>query len=92
MTTLALIKIQQRMNELKGWSLEGDAISKEVKFNSFREAIDYVNKIGEIAEQNNHHPDILITYDTVRLVLTTHHENGLTEKDFEVAKMIDALQ
>lgn len=79
------------MNELKGWSLEGDSISKEIKFASFREAIDYVNKISEIAEQKNHHPDILITYDIVRLVLTTHHENGLTEKDFEVAKMIDGL-
>ncbi|MEK6856199.1 MAG: 4a-hydroxytetrahydrobiopterin dehydratase [Nanoarchaeota archaeon] len=91
MTTLALVKIQQRMVELKDWNFEGNSISKELSFLSFRESVDFINKIAELAEKVNHHPDILISYNNVRLVLTTHTEKGLTDIDFEMAKMIDSL-
>ena len=51
----------------------------------------FVNRVGRLAEAANHHPDILITYDKVRLGLTTHDEGGLTEKDFRLARRINKL-
>lgn len=89
---LPLIKIQQKMSELKEWGLEGNAIVKEKKFNSFREALEYVNKVGEIAEMLGHHPDILLLEDSVRVTLLTKKYNCITEKDFEMAKKIDEIE
>ena len=88
---LTLQEIQKEMLEVNDWSLTGNSLEKSFSFTNFKESIDFVNKIGEIAEANNHHPDILINYNQVRLSLTTHSENGLTKKDFDVAKEIDKL-
>lgn len=89
---LSLGKIQELMAELKDWSLESNAIVKEYQFESFKEALGFVNRVGEIAEKSNHHPDIMISFTTVRLTLTTHEAGGLSEKDFAVAKDIDAVE
>ncbi len=86
-----LARIQAKMKDIKDWSLEGEMIIKEFEFKDFKKAIEFVNKVAEIAEANNHHPDILIKYNIVRLTLTTHSENGLSEKDFYVAEEIDKL-
>jgi len=86
-----LQEINQEMSELDGWALTGSSIEKNFSFGNFKEAIAFVNGVGEIAEKNNHHPDIMINYDQVRLSLTTHSESGLSKKDFEVAKEIDNL-
>lgn len=91
MEQMPLARIQQRMSELKEWSLEGNSIAKEIQFKSFKEAIEFVNKVALLSEEKAHHPDILISYDKLRIVLTTHEENGITEKDFEMAKAIDNL-
>ncbi len=88
---LTLKEIQDLMIELKDWSLESSSIIKDFSFNNFKEALDFVNKVGEIAEKQGHHPDILINYDLVRLSLTTHSEKGLTKKDFDVAKDVDKI-
>lgn len=88
---LTLQEIQKEMAEVNDWSLTGNSLEKSFSFTNFKESIDFVNKIGEIAEANAHHPDILINYNQVRLSLTTHSENGLTKKDFDVAKEIDKL-
>ena len=79
------------MSELKGWALEGSAIMKEFSFVDFKASIEFLNKIAEIAEKHNHHPEMIINYGNVRLILTTHEKKGLTEKDFELAKEIDTL-
>ena len=89
---LTLKEIQDLMVELKDWSLEPDSITKDFSFNNFKESLDFVNKVGEIAEKLGHHPDIMINYNLVRLSLTTHSEKGLTRKDFDLAKEIDKLQ
>lgn len=86
-----LARIQEKMNSLKDWSLEGNMITKEFEFKDFKKAIEFVNKVAEIAEKNNHHPDILINYNIVRIMLTTHSEKGLSDKDFSVAVEIDKL-
>lgn len=87
-----LARIQARMKSLQDWSLEGDIITKEIEFKDFRESIDYVNKVADIAEKNDHHPDILIKYNIVKLSLTTHSEKNLTEEDFDVAEEIDKIK
>lgn len=79
------------MSNLKGWALEGSAIMKEFAFSNFDESIDFVVKVAEISKKHEHHPEIIIDYDTVRLILTTHDENGLTDKDFNVAEDIDKI-
>ena len=89
---LPLNLISEKMQKLDNWSLEEHSIVKDYSFNSFKEALNFVNKIGEIAERINHHPDILISYNKVRLTLTTHSERTLTLKDFELAEEIDKIK
>jgi 4a-hydroxytetrahydrobiopterin dehydratase len=61
-------------------------------FNDFLEAMQFVNQVARSAEGMNHHPDISIHYNKVRLSLTTHDEGGLTERDFRLARKIDRLR
>ncbi|RMD67970.1 4a-hydroxytetrahydrobiopterin dehydratase [Candidatus Pacearchaeota archaeon] len=90
---LSLKEISDEMESLDNWSLEsGTAISKVFEFSNFKEAIEFVNKVAEVAEAHSHHPDIVITFNRVRLALTTHDEHGLTKKDFEVAREIDRIK
>ena len=88
---LSIREIHERLNELEGWEMHGNEIVKEFKFSNFREAMEFVQKIGEEAERENHHPDINIKYNRVELRLTTHDANGLTYKDFKLAKIIEQL-
>ena len=88
---LTLQEISKEMLTLKDWSFESSSIVKDFSFANFKEALEFVNKIGEISEKNNHHPDILITYNFVRVTLTTHSIKGLTPKDFDVAREIDKI-
>ena len=83
--------INERMASLKGWGLEGDSIVKDFIFESHRKAMEFANKVSELAEKNNHHPTMIIGYKDVRLLLTTHYEKGLTSKDFELAEEIDGI-
>lgn len=90
---LTLAEIQQRLKQLHDWALEGGTIiTKEFNFDSFKEALDFVIKIGALAEQQGHHPNIFIEYNVVRLSLTTHSARGLTEKDFDLAAAIDSIK
>ena len=89
---LPLNVISERMQKLDNWSLEEHSIVKDYSFENFKEALEFVNKIGEISEKMNHHPDILISYNKIRLTLTTHSERTLTFKDFELAEEIDKIR
>jgi 4a-hydroxytetrahydrobiopterin dehydratase len=74
------------------WSREGDAIVREFKLADFAAAIAFVNRVAELAERANHHPDILVHgWNRVRLTLSTHSAGGLTEADFSLASEIDRL-
>lgn len=88
---MPLFEIEKRMSGLRNWALEVDSIVKDKVFRNFKEAMEFVNKVAEIAEKHNHHPAILVNYNNVRLALTTHSAKGLTSKDFEVAEEIDKL-
>ncbi len=86
-----LKEINEAMGELNDWSLEVNSIVKNITFGNFKQALEYVNKVGEIAEKMNHHPYFIVKYNIVKLILTTHSENGLTKLDFDAAKEIDKL-
>jgi 4a-hydroxytetrahydrobiopterin dehydratase len=74
------------------WRREGEAIVRDLQFEDFAAAMAYVNRVAELAEEANHHPDILVHgWNKVRLTLTTHSEGGLTDNDFRMAERIDAL-
>ena len=81
------------MEELKTWNENKGILEKTFTFDNFVQALEFVNKVGDIAEKQNHHPDILIfSYNKVKISLTTHDEgNKITEKDITVAQKIDKI-
>jgi 4a-hydroxytetrahydrobiopterin dehydratase len=84
-------EVLARMKSLDGWRLEGEKIKKEYEFSSFPDAMKFVNKVADLAEQADHHPDILINYRRVELTLSTHDEGGITQKDFDLAKQVESV-
>ena len=91
MEHLSIKEIYERLEELNGWELTGNEITKEFNFNNFKEAMEFVQKVAEEAEREQHHPDILVRYNKVTISLTTHDEGGVTYKDFKLAKIIEQL-
>ena len=82
------------MDELAGtdWRREGETIVRDLKFDDFAGAMAYVNRVADLAEEANHHPDILVHgWNKVRLTFTTHSEGGLTDQDFRMAQRVDEL-
>jgi 4a-hydroxytetrahydrobiopterin dehydratase len=81
------------MKELDpGWRVVDEHhLERQFKFEDFRQALDFVNEVGELAEEQGHHPDIHLSYGKVRIQLWTHKINGLHENDFILATKIDAL-
>jgi 4a-hydroxytetrahydrobiopterin dehydratase len=88
---LSQADIDQRMKDLRGWTLQGDEIVKQYTFKNFPEAIAFVSRLAPEAEAADHHPDILINYKRVTLTYSTHSEGGLTDKDFAGAAAADRL-
>jgi 4a-hydroxytetrahydrobiopterin dehydratase len=80
-----------RLKKVPEWELEKKHIERTFEFDDFAGAIDFVNAVVEVAEDEEHHPDIDIRYNKVRLVLSTHSKGGLTELDFGLAERIDTL-
>ncbi|HZO36985.1 MAG TPA: 4a-hydroxytetrahydrobiopterin dehydratase [Solirubrobacteraceae bacterium] len=74
------------------WTYEDDALVRDFEFKDFTAALWFVNRVAELAEERNHHPDILLHgWNNVRLTLSTHSEGGVTEADHALAAAIDAL-
>lgn len=86
-------EVEKYLKDAKGWELVGEVIEKNFKFDNFRRAIDFINKVADVAEAENHHPDILLwSWNNVKLTLTTHTVRGLSKKDFGLASTIDHIQ
>ena len=83
--------IKDWLKKLPEWELEKKHIERLFEFEDFTQAMDFVNSVAEIAEEDDHHPEIDIRYNKVRVALSTHSEGGLTDLDFEVAEKIDTL-
>ena len=91
MKKLSIAEINKNLQNLVGWELFGEEITKTSEFKSFKQSMELVNKVASLAEKLNHHPDIKIEWNKVTLNLSTHSENGLTQKDFELAEQINNL-
>jgi 4a-hydroxytetrahydrobiopterin dehydratase len=82
---------QSRLAQLPGWQIESGELVRTFEFKDFVAALRFVNRVGELAEQAGHHPDIDIRYNRVRLALVTHDAGGLTVKDFDLATQVQNL-
>ena len=83
--------IEARLTDLPEWSLNGDALQRTFSFEDFVAAMAFVTRIADLAEEQKHHPDIMIRYNKVTLTVSTHDAGGITEKDFALAGGTDAL-
>jgi 4a-hydroxytetrahydrobiopterin dehydratase len=85
--------LENLSRQLHGWQVvNGHHLEKEYKFKNFREALDFTNKVGELAEAQGHHPDIYLAWGKVKLLIWTHKVDGLTEGDFVLAAKADRLR
>ncbi|MFT4848291.1 MAG: 4a-hydroxytetrahydrobiopterin dehydratase [Sediminicola sp.] len=91
MRALTEFEVQARMSTIEGWEYNDKAIHTSLEFNDFKDAFSVMTRIAFEAEKMNHHPDWSNVYKTLNITLSTHDAGGLTEKDFELAKIIDAL-
>jgi 4a-hydroxytetrahydrobiopterin dehydratase len=89
MARLSDSDIAKNLASLTDWKLKGNVIEKLYRFDSFGAAIGFVNRVAGLAEEVDHHPDILVQYDRVTLTLSSHDSGGLTERDFRLAGRID---
>lgn len=77
---------------LQFWEENNNKLARSFSFSDFKEALEFVNKVGKLAESENHHPDIFLNnYNNVQIMLTTHNAGHITEKDYKLAKDIDNL-
>ena len=74
-----------------GWQVEGDSLSKRFEFANFAESLAFVNKVGELAEAADHHPDMTFGWGYAELRTTTHDRGGITDVDFALVKKIDGI-
>lgn len=79
-------EIERRLEALPGWTRQGDAITCAFHFDTFPAGIAFVARVAEVAETQQHHPDIDIRYTTVTLTLRTHDSGGITDKDLAFAE------
>lgn len=86
-------EIEPLFKELKGWEVKDDSrLLKSYKFKDFKSSLDLAIKIGELAESENHHPDLLVRWGELGIELWTHAIGGLTESDFILAAKIDQIK
>jgi 4a-hydroxytetrahydrobiopterin dehydratase len=83
--------LKEMVNESKGWGDSKQKLERTFKFKDFNESIKFVNKVAKIAEQQNHHPDIDIKYNKVKISITDHEKGGVSEKCHKFVKSIDDM-
>lgn len=88
---LSDIAIQRELGSLTGWARKGDSLVKTYTFRSFPQGIAFVNRVADLAETMNHHPDIDIRYSKVMCALSTHDSGGITENDVNLARGLERL-
>lgn len=91
MSKLSENQITEQMKNLDGWEYSDDAIHTTIEFQDFKDCFSVMTRIAFEAEKLNHHPDWSNVYNKLSITLTTHEADGLTEKDFSLAQIIDEL-
>lgn len=82
-------EVQDFLDHNVEWRIEDGALLRTIKFNTYLEGIDFVNRIAELAEEANHHPDLLVGWRKVEVSLSTHDSGGITQLDLDLAGKID---
>ena len=82
---------QSLLKEIAGWEFNNDGIEKKFVFKNFNQALGFIVQVGVLAEKSNHHPELFNVYNKVNIRLSTHDANGVTDKDFDLAKGIEKL-
>ena len=85
---LAANEIQNLLLHLPGWSSDGRLITKSFNFMTYMEGVVFANRVADAAEDSNHHPDMILGYKRVVVMLTTHSAKGITQKDIDLATEI----
>ncbi|MGI0082405.1 MAG: 4a-hydroxytetrahydrobiopterin dehydratase [Nitrosopumilaceae archaeon] len=89
---LTMEQVQNYLKKLDGWLLKDNCIKKEYRFKTYMDGLNFVYAVGQLAEDEGHHPDIFIGYKKVRIALTTYSIGGLSENDFILATKIDEIK
>jgi 4a-hydroxytetrahydrobiopterin dehydratase len=84
-------EVQKQLSLMDGWSLVKEGILKEFSFSSYLQGLDFVRQVGDIAEKLDHHPQMILNFQSVTLTSKTHEPMGITDLDFQLAKEIDSL-
>ncbi len=89
---LSPARIRQRLEEVPNWeAAENHHLVRRSQFPDFLSALEFVNQVGRVAEERQHHPDILLAWGKVEITIWTHSADGLTDKDFDFALAVDRL-
>ncbi len=89
---LSAEEIAERLSDVNTWINEDEKIKKRFTFEDFAEALNFVNRVGAIAEKLDHHPDITFGWGYAEFAITTHDAGGLTQNDFDLAREIENLK
>ena len=92
MKALTNSEINIKINEIDNWKIIDESLCKEFEFVNFVKAIEFINKVAQIAENQEHHPILTNSYNYLKIELKTHDVNGISDKDFKLAKTIDDLK
>jgi len=89
MTELSESDIEEHLEDLKIWGLEGDRLVTRIEFDGYRDACFFANTVFSLAEEEFHHPKVVVEYGSVEIDLWSHDSDGLTERDFKLARRIE---
>lgn len=89
---LSPAEVEEKLKSLEGWAADGDRIKRRYSFENFAESLAFVNRVGAIAEEADHHPDITFGWGYAEIAATTHDRGGITDVDFALAEKINSLQ
>ena len=83
--------LRSQLADLDGWEPSDGAIRRDLRFAGFRDAIAFINRVADLADEADHHPELTNVYSKVTIVLTTHDAGGVTQKDVALARAIDGV-
>ncbi|WP_211262555.1 4a-hydroxytetrahydrobiopterin dehydratase [Nitriliruptor alkaliphilus] len=91
METLEPAAVDRALATLDGWQRDGDTLVRELRFDGFRDAIAFINRVADLADAADHHPELTNVYARVVVRLTTHDAGGITSKDVDLARAVDEV-
>ena len=85
-------EIQSQLPQIPNWSYQNGFLERQIQFSSFKKAIAFLNRVATLSEEQQHHPVLTNSYNRLLIQLNTHDVNGISEKDFTLAKAIDRIE